>query len=484
MRLRLFVLLALFVPAPRFVAAQTSDTARRPTGATVSGVVHDSIARAPLAGAIVQIVATDDVARFGRTAVSDSLGRFTLGHVPSGRYTVGFFHPLLDSLGVEPPLREVRVDSLGPVNTNLAIPSPVQLRAAICGMSSVADSSAVLVGVVRDARTGAPVSGVMVTGEWLELSFRRSGLERHVPRLTTTTADNGWFAMCRVPKPGTMHLTASRGADSTDVIEVLVPPDGFLRRDLYLGSSRVIASHDSAPPGWASLLPPRLRVGDGRLTGTVITAADGRPLPGAQVSIAGGPQTRANERGEWALTDAPTGTRMLDVRAVGYYPEHRRVDVVVDAQPVFLTLSTVKAVLDTVRITAERLKNRNDSGFEERRRKGAGYFITDKDITQRQPVVLSEVFRMVPGVRLDDASVLDRRFRMRGPFGECMPNIHLDGLPLGDHLTADELDTWARPADIKGIEVYSEATVPVQFHIGKSDPLNLTTCGTIVIWTK
>ncbi|MEO7822498.1 MAG: carboxypeptidase-like regulatory domain-containing protein, partial [Gemmatimonadaceae bacterium] len=72
------------------------------TGATISGVVHDSIARQPLGGATIQLV-TDSLPRFIRAAVSDSLGRFALGDVPPGRYKLGFLHPLLDSLGVDAP---------------------------------------------------------------------------------------------------------------------------------------------------------------------------------------------------------------------------------------------------------------------------------------------------------------------------------------------------------------------------------------------
>src|SRR5258708_8703231 len=120
----------------RFAAAQTPDTAQRTSGATVSGVVHDSIARMPLASAIVQLVATRGSAWFGRAAVSDSLGRFTLRDVPDGRYMIGFFHPMLDSLGLEPPVRDVVVDGPQSVRADVAVPSPTRLRDAICGSRS------------------------------------------------------------------------------------------------------------------------------------------------------------------------------------------------------------------------------------------------------------------------------------------------------------------------------------------------------------
>src|SRR5687768_8460338 len=89
----------------RMAVAQAPEARREPAPSTVSGVVHDSIARAPLVGAIVQLVRADSLARLSRTTTSDSLGRFAFVGVPAGRYMLGFFHQMLDSLGVEPLLR-------------------------------------------------------------------------------------------------------------------------------------------------------------------------------------------------------------------------------------------------------------------------------------------------------------------------------------------------------------------------------------------
>ena len=466
MRLRPLVLLTLLA---RIAAAQAPDTNRRATGASVSGVVRDSIARLPLAGATVQLVAAGGQAIFGRTVLSDSLGRFTMGDVPEGRYTLGFFHPMLDSLGVDAPLREVHVGHRS-VRADLSVPSPARLRAAICGSRTAPNSRAVVVGVVRGARDRAPVNGVKVIGEWLEFSFTTEGVVRRVPRLVAATGENGWFAMCNVPSAGTMALIAIRGADSTDRIEVQVPAEGFLRRELYLGP----------------------RTGDGRLSGTVVSVAEGRPLAGAQVRITGGLITRANERGEWTLVDLPLGTRMLEVRAVGYYPARRPVDVIPAAPTIHTSLSTMKAMLDTVKVTAARLTDRRRSGFDDRHRTGPGRYLTAADIARRELTVTSDLFRMMPGIRVDnDTSGSGKRVLMRGAFatdttaggrrdlGEvwCSPAIYLDGYFMKD-ITAGDIDTWVHPAEVAGIEIYTESSAPAQFHLGLSD------CGAIVIWTK
>ncbi|MEO8193005.1 MAG: carboxypeptidase regulatory-like domain-containing protein [Gemmatimonadales bacterium] len=464
----------------RLAAAQTPATTRAAPGATVSGVVRDSVAHTSLAGAVVQLVPADNSASFILTAVSDSLGRFTLGDVPDGRYKLGFIHPMLDSLGVEPPLRDVYVNDRRSVRADLGIPSPARIRAAICGTRPATDSGAVIVGVVRDARDGAPAAGVSVSAEWFEVSFTPQGLVRRIPRLVATTGENGWFAICNVPSAGIVALHASRGTDSTDLIEVQVPAEGFLRRELYLGPARTVIIRDTAlRVDSLARAPRRLNTGNIRLSGTVIAAARARPLAGAQVGVADGPQTRTNASGEWTIIDAPAGTRMLEVRALGFYPERRPVDVVAGAPPIRVALSTLKAVLDTVRISASRIRyDRDRNGFQQRRRSGFGRYLTQQDVARWRPIDTSDLFRLVPGVRVERSSNgFEKHILIRGPFGMCSPTVYVDDHAM-NNFTADDIDSWVSPKDIAGIEIYTGAGVPAQFQQG------LSGCGSIVIWTK
>jgi len=465
-----FLLISLLA---RSANAQVETTHRDP-GATISGVVHDSIANTPLVNAIIQLIARDDPA-FVRNATSDSLGRFRMNDVPLGHYQLGFFHPVLDSLGVEAPLRDVYVDSYRPVIADVAVPSPTSLRRAVCRVDAARDSGAVILGTVRDARDGSPVAKVVVVGDWIEYSLNRGGMSRRLARRLATTGENGWFALCNVPSSGSVALVASRGADSTGLIEVQVPSEGFVRRELYLGAAdtETKISSTSPTPGVAPSTR-RIRIGNGHLSGTVTSVVGNRPLANAQVSIVDGPQTRASPSGEWAISNAPAGTRMLEVRALGYYPDRHNVNVVAGAAPLRITLSTLKAVLDTVRIRASRLPNdRNGNGFMQRRRSGAGRYITPEDIVRLPVIVTSDLFRRMPGVRTDGDSI-----ELRGAFTTwCHAAIFID-----DHymsfLTKDDIDDWVHPEHIAGIEVYSEASAPPQYQVG------LSGCGSIVIWTK
>lgn len=483
-------LLMMVVALARLMSAQTTATPAHRPGATISGAIRDSLANRPLADAVVQLADADPKGSYARSTTADSLGRFTFRDVPDGHYLIGFLHPALDSLGLEEPAREVYVRDGRNVRIDLALPSALRLRAAICPNAAKSDSTGIVVGFVRNAANSEPIAGAKVTGEWAEFTLTRVGLTRTVPRLVATTAPNGWFALCGVPAGGTMAINAAHAADTTAVIEVEVSAEGFAHRDLYLGPARAsivmdstvrsVAADDSTARHDSITSVPRLvRTGVGRLTGTVHRSPGDAPLAGAQVTVLDGPQTRADDRGVWTISDAPLGSRMLEVRAVGYYPERRAVDIVAETPPIQSTLSTLKSVLDTVRVHATTLYARDRNGFQQRQRSGQGRYITPDDVERRHPVYLTDLLRTMPGVYLQmTGDSFSRQLMMRGTgVGFCTPTVYLDGMPMFS-LSADDLDAAVQPADIAGVEVYSSTTVPPQFQRAFSG------CGSVVVWTR
>ncbi len=307
------------------------------------------------------------------------------------------------------------------------------------------------------------------------MSIGRGGISRRVPHLTATTGENGWFAVCNVPT-GTVMLSAIRGADSTDAIEVEIPAAGFLRRELFVGPARRVIVVDTLRTGDSlQRVTRRSFAGDLRLSGTVVALLGGRPLSGAIVGIVNGPRTRANERGEWTLTDVPPGTRMLEVRAISYYPVRRPVDVVGDAPPVRVALTTMRAVMDTVRVTASGRARfpSGQTGFEERRRTGVGQYLTRAELDRKQAGVLSDLLRNVRGLLLQDSKII-----MRAPLGDvCEAEIYFNG-SRQRYFDASDLDLLAEPEEVKAIEVYTGVSTPIQFQPGP------TGCGSILIWTR
>lgn len=431
--------------------AQRPTVVRDPVRATVRGVVRDTLARRPLAGALVQLAGDDSTSSFTRSARSDSLGRYAIDSVPVGRYAIGFLHAQLDSLGLQVPARTIRVRNRRDVRTNLSTPSANELSVAFCGAARAVGG--LVLGVVRDARNGRPIAGATVTGEWVEFTLTRGDLQRRQPVQADTTSEIGTYALCGVPSAGSVYVRAIVGSDSTDQLDLHAPSSGVLRRDLFVGAST------------------------GMLSGVAMTADSTRPLAGALVRVAGGTPVRANARGEWRLLDAPAGTRTLEVRAIGYYPARIPVDVVTGAAPVRAELSTFQAMLDTVRVIASRVADRSEGGFERRMRSTPGHFITEADIAKRPNLWASDILRMAPGARLEGSGI-DRWISVRGMFGgRCVPSVYVDGMYMFT-LSADELDAIVTPSRIRGIEIHVGTVTPIEFQ------QSIDSCGAIVIWTK
>src|SRR5215475_6513632 len=92
----------------------------------ISGRVYDSLAKAPLVGATVQLVSSKPGSVAPIQAITDSLGNYRLSDVPAGAYLLGFYHALLDSIGIEPPVVRLSVDGTSgrtPLRVDLGVPS-------------------------------------------------------------------------------------------------------------------------------------------------------------------------------------------------------------------------------------------------------------------------------------------------------------------------------------------------------------------------
>lgn len=474
--MRAFVPFILVAVAACATTGPRSPDVRTPAGASVTGTVRDSALRLPIVGAVVQLSSADPAVAFTSAVRSDSLGRYRIADVPAGRHSLGFLHPRLDSLGVQASVLLVRVRAGRETKADLIGPSAALLKAAYCGPRGGA--GALVIGVVRRASDRSPVASAAVVGEWLEFVVRRERLERQQPAIYARAGEDGGYALCNVPAIGSVFVSANVGPDTTDRIELVADRSGVMRRDLYVGPVRDVAVVDSVVRS-DSLAPSarRRRTGDGILRGTVRAEADGRPLAGALVRITDGPQTRANVRGDWTLVDVPSGTRVLEVRAIGYYPVQRPVDVVAGEARVVVSLWTFQSVLDTVKVIAARVTDRSGGGFERRRRSaGMGTFVDSAGMRRRGGLTTSDIFRSMNGVRLDGYG-LDRYVTMRGSFGYCTPSVWVDGLYLAQP-QADEIDLIAPRERVTGIEVYNDATTPAEFQRA------LNGCGAIVIWTR
>jgi hypothetical protein len=483
-----FVVIAALLHGARAVA-QTPPAAVRvvpaPDVRAVQGTVFDSLAKRPLAGASVSLVAVDNLTLGVRTAIADSAGKFAIEDVAPGIYLIGFLHPLLDSLGIEPLTRRISVPPVGrgSIRANLAVPSARTVHDAVCQKpTSRSDSTGALIGHLSDATSGEPVTTGTVTAQWSVITFANGKLSRSIPSLRVTPSMAGWFAFCGLPASTLIAVQATRGIDSTAIVMLEAAPLGLIRRELFIGATETvtIAPDSTSRPDSVRIAPERVHRGAGRITGIVRDAASGKPLPGVQVSVEGtGLSAMANDDGRFALSGLPLGTQVLVARKVGYLPDERPVNLLAEApahaEP---SLLTVKSVLDTVKIVGRRIFDADRNGFERRRKTGMGHYFGAEQVEQFHPFDTSDLFLRVPSVRVQWTG-FDKTVVMRGVFGgSCVPAMYIDGAPYR-FFSASDLDNMVHPDRIAGIEVYDS---PVQVPPEYSNPFS--NCGSIVVWTK
>jgi hypothetical protein len=231
-------LLALTAPSGTPLSAQ--DVAPGPVVARVSGVVFDSVAARPLTGAIVQLVPAAERA-VALSVQTDQSGSFAFDSLGAGRYLLGFFHPLLDSLGWRP---------VGHRKVCACCRDAVGAHAGdnLCGPRALADSTGAFIGYVRSATDamGRPKAQVRVS--WSELVIAADGIRRTAPSVQGEASDAGGLALCGIPIGAQVVARAWSGTDSSGFAELDVPPNGLLRRDLYVGAAQLVTlPADTAP---------------------------------------------------------------------------------------------------------------------------------------------------------------------------------------------------------------------------------------------
>lgn len=443
--------------------------------ARVSGVVFDSLASQPLAGALVQLVAANS-ATTARTMHTTPNGAFAFDSVEAGSYLLGFYHARLDALGITAPVRRVEARAGQNVRAALATPSGATLRVAYCGQRALADTVGVLIGFVRSAGDARLLPKAHMRVQWTELTIGVGGMFRTTPALQQESSEQGGVALCGIPVGGTVLARAWSDNDSSGFAELEVPATGVLLRDVYVGRARDEVAHGAS----ADSMPRSSTVlrGAGTVRG-VVRRPDGAPLVGARVAIMGsGVEDTTTSMGAYRMRELPTGTYTLDVRALGYLPVRQAVDIMEEGESVVdQRLEAVGTYLDTVRVTARAVyQSQERRDFEQRRRLGFGTFMDEAYIERRQPFYVADLFRMTPGVRV-----------MRGTFGDlvvmrgmgfedsCLPTVFVDGMRVMN-LDGD-LDAVVNVSAIRLVEVYPRAGMaPAQFSAFEG-------CGSVVIWT-
>jgi hypothetical protein len=451
---------AVLTMSPVLLGAQAASAT-----ATVRGVAFDSLQHRPLANASVQLVGREPGAP-SYAGTTDSLGRFEIAGVLPGRLIAGMQAPILDTLGISAPYREIIVTGGEAPPLTLAIPSGGPLIRAICASSNqppvsswAADSGGMLVGLIRDAITGAPVPQTEVEMTWSVLLGAPS-LRTEMRALRSTTNAGGWFAMCGVGV-GEYEVRAVKGERQTGFVDVKVMPHDISRLSLALGT-------DSSGAWRSTAVGVE---GSAQLSG-IVTAKDGRAIEGVHVSVDGAASTSiTDDHGRFSLANLPDGTRTAEFRAIGY--EVTRVVVEPrrdDPAKVVVQMPKLAHRLDVTTVLGRSgdRKQRFMGDLYKRRQRGAGRFLTATDIGNAHATSLCDLLQRAGGLTTtygphgcEDAAL-----------GGCHMSVYENGYLIQPEDIAD-VDKNVRVDNLSGVEIYSRSAVPIEYSNG---------CGAVILW--
>ena len=452
----------LFPVALAFVAGAGAATAQQPApgGATAVavGVVFDSLRGRPLAGALIRVDSSQQV------AMADDQGRFRIEGIAPGGHVLTVEHPLLDTIGVVLRSPAYAFMAGGTLGIELVVPGQETFVQYVCSAAWRNRGPAMMMGRVRDADSGVPVAGARVSLVWYEVEVTNA--VRRAPRVRETqVAPDGTYRICGLPAQLDGKVQVLRGAQTSGEIPINFGTDLVYLRSMSL-AAQVAARADSTG---APVL------GIARVTGRVIDNA-GKPLPNARVQLEGSTRvatTRAN--GDFTLDSLPAGTQSISVRLLGYAPVEQAVDLV-SSRPSTVTIKMTEfvPVLEAVRVSAARERGLESVGFNRRRRTGQGYYMDDEDINENSSF-FSDVLRTAPGLRIVPSG-MNRQVvtATRNPNGCVL--VWVDGT-MWQSLEPGDIDDFVRPSELAAIEVYSPSTTPAEFQAKGGS------CTTIVAWT-
>ncbi|HEY9228723.1 MAG TPA: carboxypeptidase regulatory-like domain-containing protein [Gemmatimonadaceae bacterium] len=415
----------------------------------VRGIVFDSLRGRPLRNAFVTVAGDT------RSITTDAQGRFQFDAVSTGKHTFVAQHPLLDSIGLSGLSAATNVSD-GTSEVRLAIPSFATLWRVAC-RGRVPGDSGIVFGTVRNAATGGPVANASVEVSWSDLSLdRRKGLRQRRWNIATETNGQGGFAVCGTPPDLGLRIRASLDSSVAAEIDLPILPVRVHRRDLLIGP---VNPSDSADRG--------------SIRG-VVTNAAGIPWADARVLAPGGDVVRTDAEGRFVIDGVATGTRQIEVLAIGASPTLAIVDVLPHATAYATVYLERVPVLNAVRTSATGGARVAAMEFEERKKTGLGYVRDSTDIMKYDQFF--NIFRDIPS--------LTTQYKMGaltitvpdGKGSSCPPDVLIDGAAAGyGHL----IDLF--PKEVAAVEVYARATqVPGRFQ----RPGIRAQCGMILVWTK
>ncbi len=446
----------------------------------VRGLVFDSVAHAPLSGAVVQVAlidgaqhrTLDEVAPRVFTGTADANGRYRIPGLPAGRFAIGFQHEALNALGIETPVRAFELGEDTSVTVDLAIPDGSSVRAQLCGRETRLLREGLLTGYVQDARTDAMLTGAVVRARWLEFALERKNYRAVTRAVTSIVGADGRYLAC--------GLTS----DEAVVLEVMMPR--------YRG----VAKSFTVPSGGAARQDFRLAdSGDVRGTASIAgraVLADGTGVVTGRAMIEALALDAPIRNGDFSFAGLPAGSWAVEARVIGYEPQ----SVLIDAREQGVAAATITLAARAQMLSAITVMGRRGgeakilSAIASRHSTSIGSVFLPGDPYLDTSYDPADVARAAPGFRYVSAEVLLASgcgFRYPPPDQPTMPSagarartktlaVYLDGARVIGGLP--ELKTAVTMRDVLAIEAYQDiALAPLEWRTNDA-------CAVLAVWTK
>jgi hypothetical protein len=226
--------------------------------------------------------------------------------------------------------------------------------------------------------------------------------------------------------------------------------------------------------------PTRAQVQRGAIRG-MVSDSSGHPIAGAQIAIKNTDIRATSARdGRFFLPGVWPGDTEVRAQRVGYAMQSMTVSVgqadTARADFLMVEVNMLDAVASDAAATSSRME-----GFQQRRARGLGSFITRAEIDRRHPDAMSDMLRSVSGVSVRSNTstgglplVLIQRASRAISSGTCQIQLYVDGHPY-PHGHVDDFP----PETVEGLEIYrGGAQVPAEFRADNSG------CGMIALWTR
>lgn len=469
------------------LARRGSDTLWSAPPRVLSGTLLDSLTGSAVSGARVVVSGTT------LEGISDARGRFAIGGILPGQYTLEVHTASLDSMNAAHRSPFEFVDAA--TSLEVRVPNGQQLAAALCGSAhSHSNAEGMVVGTIRvrgDTIPTPPIRGARIVAEW---TADPSDSAR-VRRVEVHATPDGGFRICGVPVNTAVSLSARADSAETASPSVVRIPAALrlLRTELTLDRADQLAFLGAT------------------FTGVVVSDSTRQPIAGAEVAVTDlGKSVVTDVHGAFKLTGIPAGEHQIFVRRIGYGAADTRF-AFSGHETVERRIVLGRAVtLETVSVSAKATE-REMASFEENRRLGLGHFMARDELEKYTGMKLTSVVQQLPGVlvvngRTAGAWVTSRRapaalcppgsrqcleshgiyvpesFELRqGIQVACYALVYLDGVLMNGAREPTEpfdISTFA-PEQIEAMEFYAgPSETPLKYSRMGSD------CGVLVLWRR